>query len=64
VNLFIGAGWAEPILWDYGTDVFWDDAAVYVHGEPWGTPVEYSERVVRVANPAVEVVAEAPCVAG
>jgi hypothetical protein len=62
VNLFIGAGWNEPILYDYGTDVIYDDAAVYVHGESWGTPVEYSQRVIQLANPAVEVVAEAPVV--
>jgi len=35
---------------------------VYVHGESWGTPVEYSQRVIQLANPAVEVVAEAPVV--
>jgi hypothetical protein len=62
VNVFIEAGWNEPILYDYGTDVIYDDAAVYVHGESWGTPVEYSRRVVELANPPVEVVAEAPVV--
>jgi hypothetical protein len=61
VNVFLDAGWADPIAYDYGTDVIYDDYAVYVHGEPVGTPVEYSRQVIELANP-VEVVAEAPVV--
>jgi hypothetical protein len=60
VNLFINAGWSEPVYYDYGTDVIYDRDVVYVQGEPVGTPVEYSRRVVELANPAVPAVAEAP----
>ena len=59
--MFLDAGWSEPLVYDYGTDVIYDDTAVYVHGEPVGTPVEYSREVIQLANP-VEVVAEAPVV--
>jgi len=61
VNVFLDAGWSEPLVYDYGTDVIYDDDEVYVHGEPVGTPVEYSRRVTELANP-VQVVAEAPVV--
>jgi hypothetical protein len=60
VNLFINAGWSEPIDYDYGTDVIYDDDVVYVRGEPAGTPVEYTRSVVQLANPAIPAVAEAP----
>jgi hypothetical protein len=61
VNVFLDTGWSEPLVYDYGTDVIYDDTAVYVHGEPVGTPVEYSRRVIELANP-VQVIAEAPVV--
>jgi hypothetical protein len=62
VNVFLDAGWDEPVLYDYGTDVIYDESVVYVHGEPVGTPVEYSRRVIEQANPPVEVIGEAPVV--
>lgn len=62
VNVFLDAGWNEPVLYDYGTDVIYNDDLVYVRGEAIGTPVEYSRRVIELANPAPEVIAEAPVV--
>lgn len=62
VNVFLDAGWSEPVTYDYGTDVVYDETTVYVHGEPVGTPVQYSERVIELANPTVAAVAEAPIV--
>lgn len=62
VNVFLDAGWNEPVLYDYGTDVIYDEDLVYVRGEAIGTPVEYSRRVIQLANPAPEVIAEAPVV--
>jgi hypothetical protein len=62
VNVFLNAGWSEPIAYDYGTDVIYDDASVYVHGVAVGTPVEYSRQVVQLANPTVTTVAEAPVI--
>ena len=60
-NLFNNTGWSEPIDYDYGTDVFYDDDVVYVHGEPVGSRIEYSRGVVELANSAPPaVVAEAP----
>jgi hypothetical protein len=60
INVFINAGWSEPLVYDYGTDVFWDEDDVYVRGEPVGTRVEYSRGVVQLANPTVPAIAEAP----
>jgi hypothetical protein len=60
INLFINAGWSEPIVYDYGTDVFYDDENVYVHGEPYGSRVDYSRGVVELANPPAPAIAEAP----
>ena len=62
VNVFLDMGWSEPIAYDYGTDVIYDTDYVYVRGERVGTPVEYSREVIELANPPVEVVAEAPVV--
>ena len=62
VNVFLDMGWSEPIAYDYGTDVIYDDDYVYVRGERIGTPVEYSQQVIELANPPAEVVAEAPVV--
>ncbi|HET6408537.1 MAG TPA: hypothetical protein VFG14_11700 [Chthoniobacteraceae bacterium] len=60
INLFINAGWSEPIAYDYGTDVYYEDDLVYMRGEPIGSRVEYTQRVVELANPAIPAVAEAP----
>jgi hypothetical protein len=60
VNLFINAGWDEPIAYDYGTDVIYEDDGVYVHGEPVGSRVEYSRGIVQLANPPIPAIAEAP----
>jgi hypothetical protein len=60
VNVFLDAGWDEPIVYDYGTDVVYDTSTVYVRGEPVGSPVEYSRAVIELANPGVDAVAEAP----
>jgi hypothetical protein len=60
VNVFIGAGWSEPISYDYGTDVIYDDDLVYVHGEPVGSRVEYTRSVVELANPPIPAVANVP----
>jgi hypothetical protein len=60
INVFINAGWSEPLAYDYGTDVFWEGDDVYVRGEPVGTRVEYSRGVVQLANPTVPPIAEAP----
>jgi hypothetical protein len=48
------------MVYDYGTDVIYDDTAVYYHGESLGTPVEYSQSVIQLANPSVDEIAEAP----
>jgi hypothetical protein len=60
VNVFINAGWSEPIPYDYGTDVIYDEDVVYVRGEPVGSRMEYSRGIVELANPAVPAIAEAP----
>jgi hypothetical protein len=60
INVFIGAGWSEPIVYDYGTDVIYDADLVQVRGEPVGTPVEYSREIVQLANPVASEVANAP----
>lgn len=52
VNVFINAGWSEPIDYDYGTDVIYDEDVVYVRGEPVGSRIEYSREVVALANSA------------
>ena len=62
VNVFLDAGWDEPIVYDYGTDVIYNERVVYVRGEPVGTPLEYSRQVIELANPSLEVIAEAPVV--
>jgi hypothetical protein len=62
VNVFIGGGWTEPVVYDYGTDVLYDDSAVYLRGEYVGSPVEYSRQVVELASPAVAPIAQAPLV--
>ena len=62
VNVFLDAGWSEPLPYDYGTDVIYDETTVYVRGEPVGTPVEYSRNVIQLANPSLDVIAEAPVV--
>ncbi|MDB6150851.1 MAG: hypothetical protein JWQ44_2299 [Chthoniobacter sp.] len=62
VNVFLDAGWSEPVDYDYGTDVIYDEREVYVRGESIGTPVEYSRSVIRLANPDLEAIAEAPVV--
>ena len=62
VNVFLNAGWNEPVLYDYGTDVIYDDTEVYVHGASVGSPVAYSEQIITLANPVVDVIAEAPVV--
>jgi hypothetical protein len=62
VNVFINAGWGEPIAYDYGTDVIYDDDEVYFRGEPVGSRVEYTRSVVELANPPIPAVAEAPVV--
>src|SRR4030095_8968067 len=60
INVFINAGWDEPLVYDYGTDVSYDDDDVYVRGEPVGSRVEYSRGVVELANPTVPAISEAP----
>jgi hypothetical protein len=60
INVFIGAGWSEPIVYDYGTDVIYDADLVQVRGEPVGTPIEYSRQIVQLANPVATEVTNAP----
>jgi hypothetical protein len=60
INLFIEAGWNEPIAYDYGTDLIYDGDLVEVRGEPMGTRAEYSRQIVQLANPVSSAVANAP----
>jgi hypothetical protein len=60
MNLFLDAGWNEPVLYDYGTDVVIEDGAVYRHGERLGGVEQYSREVIRLADPSVDPASLAP----
>jgi hypothetical protein len=58
LNAFLGAGWGEPIPYDYGSNVVYGPSQVYVNSDPVGTPAQYNQQVVQQANPPP--IAEAP----
>lgn len=41
---------AEPVSYDYGTSVVYQDEVVYVNGESVGTAEQYSEQAVAIAD--------------
>ncbi|HEY8503395.1 MAG TPA: hypothetical protein VIL46_02355 [Gemmataceae bacterium] len=41
---------AEPVYYDYGTNVVYQGDTVYVNGEPSGTPQQYAQQAAAIAD--------------
>jgi hypothetical protein len=42
--------WSQPIYYDYGGNVYYEEGDVYVDGNSAGTEAQYAEQVAQVAN--------------
>ena len=42
--------WEQPIYYDYGSNVYFEDNSVYINGEEAGTAEWYSEQMAVLAN--------------
>lgn len=49
---------AEPVYYDYGETVVYQGDAVYVNGESVGTPEQYTQQAVEIANVGTEAKAD------
>jgi hypothetical protein len=52
-------GWSEPYDYDYGGSVVSEGDTVYVGGQAAGTPVEYAEQAMAIADSGAEQLAAA-----
>jgi hypothetical protein len=46
---FVG-GWGQPIYYDYGGNVYYQDNAVYVDGQAAGSDEQYAQQVAQIAD--------------
>jgi len=60
VNVFLQAGWSEPALYDYGTDIITDGDSVYEDGQRIASTTDYARGAVQLANPGVAASTLAP----
>jgi hypothetical protein len=56
---WVGGGWSEPYDYDYGGSVVYEDDAVYVGGQAAGTPVQYAEQAMAIADSGAQQLAAA-----
>lgn len=47
---FPSYGWSEPVMYNYGDNIVYQDDQVYVDGQPAGTPAEYAQQAQDLAN--------------
>jgi hypothetical protein len=50
VTGWIAWGWSQPIYYDYGGNVYYEDNSVYVDGKEAGSAEQYAEQMGQLAN--------------
>jgi hypothetical protein len=54
VTGWVGGSWAEPVYYDYGNTIVYQDGGVYQDGEEVATAEEYAHQAQQVAQTPVE----------
>lgn len=47
---FPSYGWDQPVYYNYGDNIVYQDDQVYVNGDPAGTPAEYAQQAIDLAS--------------
>lgn len=53
----------QPVYYDYGTLIYYDDYFMYIDGEPFATGPQFSQQAIVLADQGREIIAEKPPVA-
>ncbi|MCE9555460.1 MAG: hypothetical protein K8T91_19100 [Planctomycetes bacterium] len=52
---WVGSGWTDPVYYNYGDNVYYDDGQVYYGEEPIATTEEYAQQAQQLVDSAPEV---------
>ncbi|WP_168564042.1 hypothetical protein [Crateriforma spongiae] len=55
VSTWVDYGWTEPLYYNYGENLYYDDGSVYYEGEPIATEAEYAAQAEAIAASADQV---------
>ena len=60
VTGWVGYGWNQPVYYNYGDNVYYDDGQVYYGDQPVATAADYSQQAAAIAlsEPAAQPAAE------
>ncbi len=54
VTGWVAWNWSQPIYYDYGGNVYYEDNTVYVDGQEAGSSEQYAEQMVQIASSVPE----------